>query len=149
VTGGLSNVVAIAGGYDHSLALKADGTVTAWGYNDYGQTNVPGGLSTVVTIAAGYAHNLAVTVPFTPTRAPQLIQLLGVQFSGNGSARLQFGGATNDLSAGDYVVLYTDSLTPPVQWRTNLPVATVTNRVIDVIDSTAGGSQQRFYRLQQ
>lgn len=34
-------VAGIAGGYYHSLALKADGTVVAWGRNDYGQTNVP------------------------------------------------------------------------------------------------------------
>jgi alpha-tubulin suppressor-like RCC1 family protein len=34
---GLSNVTAIAAGANHSLALKNDGTVWAWGYNDYGQ----------------------------------------------------------------------------------------------------------------
>jgi hypothetical protein len=143
-------VVAIAGGGYHSLALKADGTVTVWGDNYYGETNVPAGLSNVVAIAGGYEHDLALAVsPLTPTLAPQWIQLLSVQFPGNGSARLQFGGATNELLAGDYVVLYTDSLTPPVQWRTNLPVATVTNRVLDVIDPTVGSSRQRFYRLQQ
>ena len=49
---GLSNVVAIAAGGYHSLALQADGTVVAWGYNGYGQTNVPPGLSNVVAIAA-------------------------------------------------------------------------------------------------
>ena len=27
----------IAAGYSHSLALKPDGTVWAWGYNNYGQ----------------------------------------------------------------------------------------------------------------
>jgi hypothetical protein len=62
---------------------------------------------------------------------------------------LQFGGATNDLPAGVYRVLYTDNLTPPVQWQTNLPGATVNNGVLDVIDPTAGGSTQRFYSLQQ
>ncbi len=34
---GLSGVVAIAGGYVHSLALKSDGTVWAWGSNYSGQ----------------------------------------------------------------------------------------------------------------
>jgi alpha-tubulin suppressor-like RCC1 family protein len=34
---GLTNVVAIAAGYGyHTLALKADGTVAAWGNNYYG-----------------------------------------------------------------------------------------------------------------
>jgi len=30
-------ITAITGGYYHSLALKNDGTVWAWGYNEYGQ----------------------------------------------------------------------------------------------------------------
>ena len=34
---GLSNVIAISAGYDFSLALLADGTVMAWGSDDYGQ----------------------------------------------------------------------------------------------------------------
>ena len=56
---GLSNVVAIAGGGYHSLALQSNGTVVAWGYNSYGQTTVPPGLSNVVAIAAGGWHSLA------------------------------------------------------------------------------------------
>ena len=34
---GLSNVIAVAAGYDFSLALLADGAVMAWGSDDYGQ----------------------------------------------------------------------------------------------------------------
>ena len=56
---GLSNVVAVAGGWYHSLALKSDGTVAGWGYNGNGQTNVPVGLSNVVAVAAGGNHSLA------------------------------------------------------------------------------------------
>jgi hypothetical protein len=59
VPSGLSNVVAIAAGHDHCLALQANGMVVAWGNNDYGQTNVPSGLSNVVAIAAGWWHSLA------------------------------------------------------------------------------------------
>jgi len=49
----LSNIVSIATGGDHNLALRSDGTVVAWGDNRSGQTNVPPGLSNVVAIAAG------------------------------------------------------------------------------------------------
>ena len=56
---GLTGVIAIAAGYAHSLALKSDGTVVAWGSNDYGQSNVPAGLTGVTAIAGGYGHSLA------------------------------------------------------------------------------------------
>jgi outer membrane protein assembly factor BamB/alpha-tubulin suppressor-like RCC1 family protein len=59
VPAGLSNVVAVAGGYWHSLALRAEGTVVAWGDNSSGQTNVPAGLSNVTAIATGMYHSLA------------------------------------------------------------------------------------------
>jgi alpha-tubulin suppressor-like RCC1 family protein len=76
-------VVAIAAGYQHSLALCSDGTVAAWGNNSSGQlgdgtatSSAPWGISlpvavntkegasalfgkTVVAISAGYSHSLA------------------------------------------------------------------------------------------
>jgi alpha-tubulin suppressor-like RCC1 family protein len=74
---GLSGVVAIAAGADHSLALLADGTVMTWGVNGNGElgngtttgpdcgglcnatpARVPG-LTNVVAIAAGGLHSLA------------------------------------------------------------------------------------------
>ncbi|MBX3737538.1 MAG: immunoglobulin domain-containing protein [Candidatus Didemnitutus sp.] len=48
-----TGVVAIAASSSHYLALRADGTVVAWGYDGYGQCAVPAGLSNVVAIAAG------------------------------------------------------------------------------------------------
>jgi alpha-tubulin suppressor-like RCC1 family protein len=55
----LSNVVAMAGGYYHSLALRSDGTVASWGVAYRGGTDAPTGLSNVVAIAAAGFHSLA------------------------------------------------------------------------------------------
>ena len=63
----LSDVKAVAAGYGHTLALKNDGTVLAWGYNSNGQLGngtttdsaVPiqlSGLSSVTAVAAGNDH---------------------------------------------------------------------------------------------
>ena len=56
---GIANVIGIAAGMAHNLALKADGTVIAWGYNYFGQCNVPAGLTNVVAIKAGANFSLA------------------------------------------------------------------------------------------
>ena len=59
VPAGLSNVVAVAAAYDHSLALQNSGTVVAWGDDFFNQTNVPAGLTNVVAIAGGQNQSLA------------------------------------------------------------------------------------------
>ena len=69
---GLSGVAAVAAGNSHSLALKSDGTVWAWGWNGYGQLGdgtleiraTPvrsAGLSGVTAVAASQGHSLALT----------------------------------------------------------------------------------------
>jgi|GEM_PF-474798 len=57
----LTDVVGVAGGEHHSLALRRDGTVVAWGDNAYSQGSVPPWVSNVTQISAAYAHNLALT----------------------------------------------------------------------------------------
>ena len=37
-----ADFVAVAGGIDHSLGLKSDGSIVAWGANDYGPVQRPG-----------------------------------------------------------------------------------------------------------
>ncbi len=71
----LADIIAIAGGSSHSIALKSDGTVWSWGYNDYGQLGdgttsnhsnpvqvmidsvTP--LTGVIAIAGGSSHSIA------------------------------------------------------------------------------------------
>ena len=51
----LTNIIAVAAGSAHSVALNADGSVVVWG-----QTRItPVGLTRVAAIAAGEAHTLA------------------------------------------------------------------------------------------
>ena len=54
-----TGVVTVASGNEHSLALRADGTVIAWGYNGLGVTTVPATATGVVAIAGGSYHSLA------------------------------------------------------------------------------------------
>lgn len=66
----LTNIIAIAGGGYHSLALKYDGTVWTWGMNDYGQlgngtndhSNIPVqvlNLTGAIGISGGGGHSIA------------------------------------------------------------------------------------------
>ena len=51
--------MAIGAGEYHSLAVKADGTVRAWGDNSQDQCSLPPGLTNIVAVAGGGAHSLA------------------------------------------------------------------------------------------
>jgi alpha-tubulin suppressor-like RCC1 family protein len=68
-----TGVVAVSAGGLHGLAVRADGSVTAWGYNLQGQLgdtttrdrNVPGaviGLGRTQSVSAGFLHSAAVTI---------------------------------------------------------------------------------------
>lgn len=65
----------ISCGLNHSLAVKSDGTVVAWGFNGNGQINVPPGLNNVVAVAGGGYHSLALKGDGT---------VVGWGFNGNG-----------------------------------------------------------------
>ena len=51
------DITAVAAGYYHSVGLKADGTVVATGFNDYGQCDVSE-WTDIVAVAAGGWHTL-------------------------------------------------------------------------------------------
>jgi len=69
---GFENIIAVAAGAEHSVALKDNGTVWTWGKNDKGQLGKEGialskepvwvsGISDVKFIAAGAYHTIALT----------------------------------------------------------------------------------------
>lgn len=62
---------AVSAGYNHSLAVRSDGTLWAWGYNAYGQLGLGdttdrwsptqvGSATNWVAVSAGYRHSLGV-----------------------------------------------------------------------------------------
>jgi len=50
--------VKVAAGGGHSLGLKQDGSIVAWGDNGSGQCNIPSPNSGFIAIAAGWSHSL-------------------------------------------------------------------------------------------
>jgi hypothetical protein len=50
--------IAIATGFGHSLGLKTDGSIVAWGDNYYGQCTVPSPNTGFIAIATGLWHSL-------------------------------------------------------------------------------------------
>ncbi|KAA5542949.1 RCC1 domain-containing protein [Adhaeribacter rhizoryzae] len=61
----LSEIISVSAGANHSLALKANGTVFTWGSDNYANSKVPvqvNNLTGIVAIAAGVSHSLALKV---------------------------------------------------------------------------------------
>ena len=50
--------VGLAGGEEHSLGLKDDGSLEAWGRDNYGQCDEPTPNTDFEAVAAGYWHSL-------------------------------------------------------------------------------------------
>jgi hypothetical protein len=173
VPAGLSNVVAIAAGGYHSLALKSDGTVVAWGDNSQNQCSVSPGATNAVAIAAGTAHSLALkadgslaswganwnaqcSVPPTLTNAVAVAagdSHTLVLWAGSAPVpRLlnpvrngsRFSVVVQTLNRRNYVLEVKDSLTA-TNW-TALPSSSGNGALKVLIDPEAA-APQRFYRM--
>lgn len=136
--GGLTNVVAVAGGDVHSLALRVDGTVVAWGDNAYGQTDVPISLSNVVAIAAGYYHSLALRADGT---------VLAWGLNNNGQTNLPAGlGNVVAIASGGYHNLALRADGTVTAWGNDGPGQTGFARLSNVVAVAAGAAHSLVLR---
>jgi hypothetical protein len=168
-------VVAIAAGEYHSLAVRADGTVVAWGDDSGGQCDVPAGLSNVVAVAGGGTHSLALmtngaVVAWGDNDNGQcslpsdLSDVLGIGAGEEHSLALVAGNVPvpqllrparqgsrfsvlfQTLNRMNYALEYENSLAAS-NW-TALP-AVSGNGVLRLLVDPAAAGAQRFYRVQQ
>ncbi len=64
-----SGFVAISAGSLHSLGLKADGSIVAWGDNDFGQCSVPLPNKGFLAIAVGIDRSLGIKALSSPAES--------------------------------------------------------------------------------
>jgi alpha-tubulin suppressor-like RCC1 family protein len=110
IPSGLNDVVAIAAGSSHSLAVRSTGSLRAWGYNSNGQINVPGDLNGVVQAAGGDIHSLALRADGT---------VRGWGYNGEGQLNVPEGLVATQVTAG---YRFSAALKPDgtvVAWGTN------------------------------
>src|SRR5207249_2126641 len=114
-----------------SLAIKADGTLAAWGSS--GSAAAPAGLSNVIAIAAGAYHDVAVTIDFKITALLLTGQDVVLRFHTFGGQRYSVEYSP-DLSLRDWITLSGDT----VQGN---------GYDVQVTDTNGAAMPQRFYRL--
>jgi uncharacterized repeat protein (TIGR01451 family) len=114
--GAFTNVENVAGGFSHSLAVRSDGTVWAWGNNSLGElgngtttiSSTPvqvSGLSGVEAVGAGQFYSLAIKSDGTVWAwGWNIYGQLGNGTTTNSSTPVQVSGLTSvvAISAGEY-----------------------------------------------
>ena len=102
---------AIATGFYHTVALKSDGTVAAWGYDYYGQTTVPAGLTGVTAVAAGAYHTAVL-------KSDGTVVAWGMNYYGQSAVPANLTGVTA-IAAGAYHTMALKSDGTVVAWGYN------------------------------
>jgi alpha-tubulin suppressor-like RCC1 family protein len=151
-------VVAIAAGYTHSLAMCADGTLAAWGQNNYGQNgdntttlhNVPLAVNTTPLaagqrfgrVAAGsFAYHTLAWVAAPPA---SLITLTGAQKLPAGSFQFAFSNTPGAFFSG---LAATNPGLPLSNWTSLTGLVEVSPGQFQFTDSQATSTPRRFYRV--
>ncbi|NQX01971.1 putative Ig domain-containing protein, partial [bacterium] len=153
----LANVVRVAAGTSHCLALLNNGTVSGWGNNSYGQTTIPAGLTNIVAIAAGESFSLALksdgsvygwgrnpVYPYTWT-SPLATNVVAIDANGANAAALLNTGAAKILVSeyGSLATIGTDFIaiasTPSNSYSYLSNSATALNRSGYLVNSAGSG----------
>ena len=108
---GPTQAATIAGGYAHSLGVKSDGSVVAWGANWYGQCDMPADLGGAVGVAAGPYHSLAL-------KSDGSVIAWGANWYGQCDVPADLGGVVG-VAAGSYHSLALKSDGSVVGWGYN------------------------------
>lgn len=124
--------ISIAAAIAHSIGLKADGSVVAWGLGQMGQTNIPTDLGRVVAIAANGYYSLALNADGS---------VVAWGYGPNGETNIP-AGATHDvvaIAAGGYHGLALKADGSVVGWGANASGQTnIPSTAVDVISIAAG-----------
>lgn len=141
--GALNGVVAISGGWIHSVALKSDGTVITWGSKGYGDPlTVPAEASSrVIAIAAGGYFTAALVLP-PVVEKPVPLLVSRVQQGGSPVEELVISWAAE---TGSYILQSATDLSPPLSWQTVIESPVITGEQHLVTTTSSGGS--RIFRL--
>lgn len=128
------------------MALRADGTVVAWGDNSYGETNVPPWATNIVGIAAGSEHSLAVPGGGTRLHA-QLMQPRLIPSVFDPSERW-FTLNVPSRSGQVLMLEYKDSITQP-NWTPTPMLWSGRAGSTTIYDYNATAGSSRVYRVRQ
>jgi hypothetical protein len=172
----LTGVVGIGAGEYHSLAVKSDGTVVAWGDSSEGQCSVTPGLTNVVAAAGGGGHSLALLADGTVSAwgadwsgqcdlPPALPPALGVAGGAYHTVVLleddppvrprllnpakrgsQFSALVQTTHRTHYALDFVDSVTE-TNWVGSCTNAG--NGALQGVTDSGATASQRFYRLRQ
>lgn len=130
---GLTDAVAVDGGKDFGLAVRADGRVVAWGSSYFGQSTVPENLQNVVAVSGGTAHSVALRSDGT---------LVAWGYNTYGQTQVPAGlNSVVAIAAGNYHTLALRVDGSVVAWGDNSAnQTTVPTDAADVVAIAAGGN---------
>lgn len=132
-----NDVIDVDSSGHHVLALRANGTVIAWGSNWSGECDVPAEATDIVEVEAGGSHSLAL-------KADGTVIAWGSNFYGACDVPPGLGDVVK-IDAGPYhnMALRRDGTIAVWGYRANSPELQVPEHLTEVIDIAAGGDGNR------